>query len=301
MAGLKEIRDRLSSVGATVQLTSAMKMVSASKLRKAQTNHIRLRGYMQEMGVIFGAVMEAKEENEMMKLFIEGTGGSPKKVLIIVFTSNKGLCGSFNSHVCKMVEERLNTKYAHLEIGTEVQLLCFGSKGADYFAKKGYVLYENPYGANTEQMGYEEVSHLAYKIVGEYYLSEFDRVEVVYHHPVNAAVQNLRTIQILPTEGFFRKVIATGHEPQKPTHYILQPSRAEILKDLLPILFSVGIYFLLESSRVSEHGARMTAMSKASENADALIHVLNRQYNRLRQSAITNELLEIVSGANALR
>lgn len=329
MAGLKEIRKRLSTVESTRQLTSAMKMVSASKLRKAQHSQLRLKAYTQELAVLFNNIVGNEElENPAIESLLHGDKDlKNERVLILVLTSDKGLCGTFNTQICKAVEERIKTIYSHLKLGENLQLLCIGSKGAEYFRRKSYPVLENRYDINVEKLDYEMLKGFVNTLLEDFYMSIYSRIEVAFFLPVNAAVQKLKIMPILPLGDWFsdpifkdeKKAQTQAQAQAQPqtlaqkqtqgdaatskylTEYIMEPEKHKMLKDFLPLVAVSVMYFVFMSSLVSEHGARMTAMSKATDNAETLSKALNRQYNKMRQASITNELLEIVSGANALK
>jgi F-type H+-transporting ATPase subunit gamma len=290
MASGKEVRLRIASVKSTMQITKAMKMVSAAKLRRATERIVQIRPYAEQL-------------NNTLVNIVSNLGGEANisfaeerqinKVLIVIVSSDKGLCGGFNANVVKAVKSLLINKYADLVEKNKVELLFIGKKANDAFKTfKGY--------QNKEFMGvfatltFEEVSKVAQWIMDNYNKKEYDRVEVVYNQFKNAAVQYTQVEQFLPI------ATATDKSANKSVNYIFEPSQEEILTELVPKILKTQFYRYTLDSNASDHGARMTAMDKATENANELLKNLTIQYNRARQAAITTELSEIVSGAAAL-
>jgi len=290
MANLKEVRNRIASVGSTQQITKAMKMVSAAKLKRATNAIIQLRPYANKLRDIL-ANLSASLEGSTSPFTAER---EPKKVLIVAVSSNRGLAGAFNMNVIKAVNQLLATTYAAQHREGNVSIVAIGKKTQDYFEKRKF----NVIGNNNEvyqQLSFENVSKITEAIMDGFVKGEFDRVEVVYNQFKNAAVQILTTEHLLPLP----KATAIAESSQQ-VDYILEPSQAEIVEQLIPKSIKTQLYKAVLDSHASEHGARMTAMDKATENAGELLKALKLSYNQARQAAITTELTEIVSGAAAL-
>lgn len=294
MANLKEIRTRLSTVISTRQITSAMKMVSAAKLRKAQDAIIQMRPYAEKLrDILFHC--EAcfyASENPLM------SQRSAKKVLILVITSNRGLCGSFNVNVAKKGLQIAHEEYAeHLSAGN-VEFLTIGKKGADYLKARGYKVVAERNDL-LDPPSFDTAAPFGEQLI-EFFLSgSYDRVELVYNSFRNALVQTSVNETLLPLSPPMD--IAKGGEHEKiPEDLIIEPSPSFIVERLIPKLIKTYFYKALLDSFASEHGARMTAMHKASDNASQLITDLRMTYNKARQSTITNEIIEIVGGAESL-
>ena len=283
MANLKEIRGRISSISSTMQITSAMKMVSAAKLKKAQDAIVMLRPYSEKLQEIIENVSAASDSDNVSVFAAER---EVKKVLFITVTSNRGLAGAFNSSVIKELNNQLA---ADDNVGTEV--LTIGKKAFDA-VRRSRTLYDNQ-SALFDKLSFEQVSNVTERVMADFKAGRFDKVFVIYNRFINAATQEVVTEQVLP--------IAV---PEKTTEinvdYIFEPGRQEILDTLIPKSIKTQVFKAILDSVASEHGARMTAMHKATDNAEALRNDLKIFYNKARQAAITNEILEIVSGAEAL-
>lgn len=283
MANLKEIRGRITSISSTMQITSAMKMVSAAKLKKATDAIVMLRPYSEKLQEII--------ENVSSTVDLEGVSSyteerEVKKVLYIVVTSNKGLAGAFNSSVIK----ELNHSIA--DVSHEIEILTVGKKVYDA-VRRTMKVYDNQ-SAIFDGMGFEVVSNFVEKVMRDYREGNFDKVFVIYNKFINAATQEVHKEQILP--------IALPEKVDAPnTDYIFEPNAKEILEVLMPKSIKTQVYKAILDSVASEHGARMTAMHKATDNAESLRNDLKIFYNKARQAAITNEILEIVGGAEALK
>lgn len=289
MASLKEVRNRIVSVGSTQQITSAMKMVSAAKLRRAQEAVTQMRPYANKMREIL--------ENLSASLSsVEGgfaTQREVKNVLIVVITSNRGLCGGFNSNVIKRSVLATKEEFA----GAKIHYLAIGKKGADVFKKSAFTqafpeLYST---AHFDQLNYTNISPVAEKIMDAFAAGTYDKVVLVYNQFKNAAVQITQMEQYLPVVA-----VKKSNKKDLTADYIFEPSQEQILLDLIPRSLKTQLYKATLDSVASEHGARMTAMHKATDNAQELIRALKISYNKARQAAITNEILEIVGGAEAL-
>jgi F-type H+-transporting ATPase subunit gamma len=287
MANLKEIRNRISSVGSTMQITSAMKMVSAAKLKRAQDAVTQMRPYAGKLREILENLSATLDLSE--NAYAEQR--EVKKVLIVGVTSNRGLCGGFNNNVIKRVGALIAQDYS----GKEVSVLCLGKKIKDVYKRTDH-FYQN---ARIEAMEdiyadlrFELVAQVADEIMAQFLNKSFDKVVIVYNRFVNAAAQIVETEQFLP-------IIPSASETEAGD-YIFEQPKMEIVEDLLPKSMKLQLYKAIRDSFASEHGARMTAMHKATDNAKELQKNLKLSYNKARQAAITNEILEIVGGAEAL-
>ena len=294
MANLKEIRTRIASVSSTRQITSAMKMVSAAKLRKAQDAITLLRPYADKMSEILGTLSASISDDENPL----AAKREVNHVLIVAITSNRGLCGTFNTNVIKGALQVAYDKFPkQLESGT-LKILPIGKKGNDFFLKKNYRLHEGSYNHLLDASNFDTTVPLVQMIMDTFLNKSYDHVEIVYNQFKNAAVQIPVAEQFLPIEKIEVKQEkisrAVVHD------YIFEPSKEFIIQELMPKSLKMNFYRILLDSLASEHGARMTSMHKATDNATDLIRDLKLEYNKARQSSITNEILEIVSGANAL-
>lgn len=291
MANLKEIRTRISSVTSTKQITSAMKMVAAARLKKAQDAIVQIRPYANHLHKILQTLSANLDKDEGN---VYGEVRELNKVLIVVITSNRGLCGAFNMNIIKKAREVATTKYEKQFNYGNVDFYTIGKKGWDFFGKKGYNVYKQNIDI-FDNLTYENARHIAEEIMHLFIEKKFDAIEIVYNSFRNPAVQDMSAEQFLPVEIEEEKDIAHHH-----LDYIFEPSKTKIIKELIPRSLKTQFYKALIDSFAAEHGARMTAMHKATDNATELIKELNIQYNKARQAAITNEIIEIVSGAEAL-
>jgi F-type H+-transporting ATPase subunit gamma len=293
MANLKAIRVRITSVKSTRQITSAMKMVSAAKLRKAQDKIVKLRPYVNKLQEILAGLSQSLADAEVENVY--GRISEPEKILIVVVTSNRGLCGAFNANVIKETRRLISENYADQYRKGNIRILTIGKKGYDYFRKLQVKMLPEQNNL-LNHLSFENVATVADAIMTSFVSREYDKVEIVYNQFKNAAVQNLTTEMFLPvTAG------AKGKIPAEPVDYIYEPTQEDIVKDLIPKSLKIQFYKAVLDSFVAEHGARMTAMHKATDNATTMIRELTLQYNKARQAAITNQILEVVSGAEALR
>lgn len=293
MANLKAIRVRITSVKSTKQITSAMKMVSAAKLRKAQDKIVRLRPYATKLHEILVGLSQSLADSEVENIY--GRQSSPNKVLIVVITSNRGLCGAFNSNVIKETRRIISEKYSNQNRNGNLWLLTIGRKGYDFFRKQNIKMLPEQNNL-LHDLSFDNVSRLSEEVMKRFTSMEFDKVEFVYNQFKNAAVQNLTNESFLPVEA-----VISGKVKDAPVDYIYEPDKEGIVKDLIPKSLKIQFYKAVLDSFVAEHGARMTAMHKATDNATTMIRDLTLQYNKARQSTITNQILEVVSGAEALR
>ena len=284
MANLKEIRNRISSVSSTMQITSAMKMVSAAKLKKAQDAITAMRPYADKLTELLQS-LSATLDNDSGSKF--ATQREVNKVLIVAITSNRGLCGAFNSNIIKEVT-RLTNSYAN----QEVSYVTIGKKANDAFSKVGNVLANKS--EVFDDLTFDNVAEIAQMLMDKFTEGEFDKIEIVYNKFKNAATQIVMTEQFLPI------VPVSQEDSNVNLDYIFEPSKIEIVEQLIPKSLKTQLYKGIRDSFASEHGARMTAMHKATDNATELRDQLKLTYNKARQAAITNEILEIVGGAEAL-
>ena len=290
MANLKEVRNRIASVSSTQQITKAMKMVSAAKLKRATSAIIQLRPYANKMKDILANLSASLDESNSP--FIQER--ETHKVLVIAISSNRGLAGAFNMNVIKTTNKLISEKYSEQYRKGNVHIVAIGKKVQDFYEKRKY----NVIGNNNElysELTFENASKITEAIMIGFAKGEYDRVDLVYNQFRNAAVQILTTEQLLPVPKAENVTDAT-----KQIDYILEPSQEEIVEQLIPKSIKTQVYKAILDSHASEHGARMTAMDKATENAGDLLKALKLSYNQARQAAITTELTEIVSGAAAL-
>ena len=282
MANLKEIRNRISSVSSTMQITSAMKMVSAAKLKKAQDAITAMRPYSDKLTQML--------VNLSLSVDFENVYLSPRQVknkLILCITSNRGLCGAFNSNVIKKCTEIANSS------DENVSFFCIGKKGGDILSKTHNVIQSN--NVVFDDLTFENISTIADKVMSMFLNKEYDSVQIVYNKFKNAATQIVTQEQYLPIENNNSK-----DDEKDSSDYIFEPTQIEIISELIPKSLKTQLYKSVRDSYASEHGARMTAMHKATDNATELRDQLKLTYNKARQAAITNEILEIVGGAEAL-
>ena len=293
MANLKAIRIRITSVKSTRQITSAMKMVSAAKLRKAQDKILRLRPYANKLHEILVGLSQSLADSEIENIY--GRKSSPDKILIVLITSNRGLCGAFNSNVIKEARRIISEKYYDQFRNGNVKMLTIGKKGFDFFRKQNVNLLPDQ-NSLLHDLTFNNVSRVAEEVMHSFTSGEFDKVELIYNQFKNAAVQNLTYELFLPVESAPAEKVKTTL-----IDYIYEPNQEEIIRELIPKSLKIQFYKAVLDSFVAEHGARMTAMHKATDNATNMIRDLTLQYNKARQSTITNQILEVVSGAEALR
>lgn len=294
MPGLKEVRTRIASVKSTQQITNAMKMVAASKFRKAQTAIIKLRPYAAKLREILQN-LSASIENSEENLFAQQR--KPEKVLLVVITSNRGLCGAFNANIIKTTVGLLQQDYAGQFANGNLQLITIGSRASEFFRKRKYPVLES-YDSLLDHLKFDTVTPLAEKLMKSFAAKEFDRIALVYNQFRNAAVQRLVVEQYLPVAPATTSATA---KVKTETDYIFEPGKETIVRELIPKTLRIQLFKALLDSFASEQGARMTAMQKATDNAQDLLRELNITYNKARQNSITNALIEIVSGAEALK
>ena len=293
MANLKEVRTRIESVKSTQQITSAMKMVAASKLRKAQNAIIKLRPYASKLHEILQNLSKSIEDSKE-NAFSEVREAD--KILLIIIASNRGLCGAFNSNIIKAANNLMATKYSKQFKSGKLEIFCIGKKISDYYSKEDYKIAEIS-NKIFDDLSFENVAPIAENLMKDFSVKKYDRIEIIYNQFKNAAVQRLITEQYLPIVSDEQ---SDSQHQEVNANYIFEPSKEEILKELIPKSLKIQLYKAILDSYASEQGARMTAMHQATENAKEILKDLKLSYNKARQAAITNEILEIVSGANAL-
>jgi F-type H+-transporting ATPase subunit gamma len=284
MANLKEIRNRITSVSSTMQITSAMKMVSAAKLKKAQDAITAMRPYADKLTELLQSLSATLDADSGSKY---ATQRKVKKVLIVAVTSNRGLAGAFNSNIIKEVNRLTSKTYAN----KEVSYLAIGKKANDAFKKTNKVISNES--AIYDDLTFDNVAEIADMLMAKFVAGEFDKIEIIYNKFKNAATQIVTTEQFLP-------IVPVQSDSNVNLDYIFEPSKVEIVEQLIPKSLKTQLYKGIRDSFASEHGARMTAMHKATDNAKELRDQLKLTYNKARQASITNEILEIVGGAEAL-
>ncbi|UZR95042.1 ATP synthase F1 subunit gamma [Chondrinema litorale] len=293
MPNLKEVKNRIVSVKSTQQITKAMKMVAAAKLRKAQDRIIQIRPYSQKLNNILQNVSATLGDEIENAYAVER---EVKKVLIVVITSDRGLCGGFNANVSKKALSLIEGKYQTQLASGNVEILSIGKKGYDYFKRRDF-------NVNTEylelfsDLNFDSVRAAAEYAMNGFLAKEFDVVDIIYNEFKNVATQETIVEQFLPITS---EVSSGNKEQDVQMDYIFEPNKMDIVKELIPKSLKISFYKFLLESNAAEHGARMTAMDKATDNAQELIKELQLTYNRTRQAAITTEILEIVGGAEAL-
>jgi F-type H+-transporting ATPase subunit gamma len=292
MAGqLKEVRNRIRSIQNTQQITKAMKMVSAAKLRRAQDHIIQMRPYAQKLQELLSNIVRNSEGDLGMDLAVER---NVEKVLLIVITSDRGLAGAYNANIIKLAKATIREKYSAQAAKGNVTIWSMGKKGYEHFAKNNYKVTDT-YKDMFLNLNFEHVQAAAQAAVRAFENKEFDSVELVYSQFRNAATQSFVVEKFLPIPKVEKKPGTAN------TDFIFEPSREQLVAELMPKILNTQLYKAVLDASASEHGARMTAMDKASDNANELLKSLRLSYNRARQAAITTELTEIVSGAAALQ
>lgn len=292
MAGqLKEVRNRIKSVQNTQQITKAMKMVSAAKLRKAQDGIVQMRPYAKKLQEVLSNIVSGSDGSAGSNLSIERP---IEKVLMIVITSDRGLCGAYNANIIKAAKATIREKYSTQQAKGNVTIWAIGKKGYEHFVKNKFKA-DATYKDIFLHLSFEAVQACAQAAVKAFENKEFDRVELVYSEFKNAATQRFVVEQFLPIPKVAKK------QGAKNTDFIFEPTKEELIAELMPKILNTQLFKAVLDANASEHGARMTAMDKATENANELLKTLKISYNRARQAAITTELTEIVSGAAALQ
>lgn len=288
---LKEVRNRIKSVQSTQQITKAMKMVSAAKLRRAQDAITQMRPYAQKLQEMLSNIVSSSDGDMSLSL---ATERPVEKALIIVVTSDRGLCGGYNSNLIKLAKHTIKEKYSSQQAKGNVKVLPIGKKGYEHFTKNGFNVVSDFWGIFSD-LRFETVQAAAKYAMNAFAAKEVDAVEIIYSEFKNAASQVFIAEQFLPV----KKVAQTGNK--KKSDFIFEPDQQVLIAELMPKILNTQLYKAVLDANASEHGARMTAMDKASDNANELLKSLKISYNRARQAAITTELTEIVSGAAALQ
>lgn len=293
MANLKEVRTRIASVSSTQQITSAMKMVSAAKFRKAQNAIIGMRPYANQLAQILADIDNGDGVQTPYHQVRE-----VRNVLLVVVTSNKGLCGGFNNNVIKQAQARIEQYRAELP-SAHIDMITLGKRGSEFFSKNfGRVVAS--YDELLDHVSFEGVASLADDLMQQFCAKKYDRIELIYNQFKNSLTQILSTEQFLPLEA--GKLPGAKREKSAASNdFIYEPSKEEILREMVPLTLRSHFYRVVLDSLAAEHGARMNAMQKATDNAAELLKELKLSYNKARQAAITNEIIEIVSGSEALK
>jgi F-type H+-transporting ATPase subunit gamma len=294
MANLKEVRNRITSVNSTRQITSAMKLVSAAKLRRAQDAIVRMRPYAEKLREILDNLsqsVETSENNPYTAVREE------KNILLVVVTSNRGLCGAFNANVINETNKILTGKYAEQKTAGNVSVITVGKKASTFFQKRTEAKFISSHDDLYSALTFDNVKVLAESVMSDFASGKYDKVYFIYNKFITAATQQVLVEQFLP-------VVPPAEDTQNTSlannDYIFEPSKEEIVETLIPTSLKTQFFKVLLDSHAAEHGARMTAMHKATDNAGDLLKELKLTYNKERQAAITNEILEIVAGAEAL-
>jgi F-type H+-transporting ATPase subunit gamma len=287
---LKEVRNRIKSVTSTQQITKAMKMVSAAKLRRAQDAITQMRPYAHKLQEMLSNIVSNSDGDVDMALAAERT---VNKVMIIIVTSDRGLCGGYNSNLIKLVKQTIQDKYANQFAKGDVQILPIGKKGYEFFTKNGFKVVDTYWNIFTG-LSFEKVQTAANYAMEAFANKEVDAVELVFSEFKNAATQMFISEPFLPVQK------VTGNAGGQKADFIFEPNQEILIAELMPKILNTQLFKAVLDGNASEHGARMTAMDKASDNANELLKSLKISYNRARQAAITTELTEIVSGAAAL-
>jgi len=292
MATLRDIKRSISGVKSTQKITKAMKMVSAARLSKAQENIINSRPYSRKISEVLGQLLAIEKNYEHPFLLESGD----EKIAIIAVSSDRGLCGAFNNNIISEVERMIKEDYSEQNKNNNLSLICMGKKTNDYFNRHGYNVIQGFNGIFSD-LKFDFVAQLNKQLSGKFISSEFDKIIVVYNKFISVAQQKVTTIQLFP----IKPEVSDDSLQEANIDYIFEPDKKTIIDGLLPQYLNVQLWTVLLDSYAGELGARMTAMDMATENASEMISSLQLTYNKRRQAAITNEILEIVSGANALK
>ena len=288
MASLKEVKSRILSVNSTQQITKAMKMVAAAKLRRAQDRVIQLRPYSDKLQTILNNLSSSSGSNSK---FLEER--KINKVLLIVVGSDRGLCGSFNSSVIKYTNQLIESDYKKHYENKRLTILPIGKKMFDHYKKRNFLILDK-FWSILKKSSYDDVAGISNFLMNEFILENYDKIDIIFNEFKNVAVQNTMTSTFLPVNE------ENDDEDKNDTNYIFEPNQKDILNKLIPKALTANLFKTILESNASEQGARMTAMSQATDNATELLKELKLSYNRSRQAAITKEILEIVGGAEAL-
>lgn len=295
MPNLKEVRNRIVSVNSTRQITSAMKLVSAAKLKKAQDAITKMRPYSNKLTEILQNLSQSIDASEG----VYSTQREVKNVLLVVVTSNRGLCGAFNANVIKRANWAIEGQYKHLQQEGGVHVMTVGKKATQFFAKKTNVQNDGSFDEIFNGISFENIIPVAEQIMKMFVDGKIDKVEFFYNQFKTAAsqlVQQEQFLPVLPPDSS-----ANAQKNTNAVDYIFEPSKEEIIENLIPLSLKTQFFKIILDSNASEHGARMTAMHKATDNAGEMLKALKLSYNKARQAAITNEILEISAGAEALK
>jgi len=301
MANLKEVRNRIISVNSTQQITKAMKMVSAAKLKRAVDASATMAPYAQKLTEMIENI--GPELGDLQNIYAQKR--EVKKVLLVIVTSNRGLAGAFNSNIIRMAYNYIRETYLGTMKMEDIQILAIGKKGFEFFKRRGFTILDNSSDIFND-LKYQASSKIADQIMHGFERGDWDRVELFYNRFKNAALQFQEKITLLPVQNLGKELVETEIMDGKVksfgliNNYIFEPSIERLVEYLVPESIRASVYSSLLSSFAAEHGARMTSMDKATDNAAELLRAYKLQYNRARQASITNEILEIVSGANAL-
>lgn len=307
MPSLKEVRVRIESIKSTQQITSAMKLVAASKLRRTQNAVQALAPYAKKLREILNNLSSSLEDTEEA---MYSKVRPVEKVLLIVVTSNRGLCGPFNGNIIKAARQHIEENFKGINQKGNLDIYAIGKKGADFFKKNKYKVV-NSNTAIFDDLTFANATVIAEELMSAYATKQYDRIEVIYNHFKNAAQQVITVEQYLPITAMpadmsigrksAQAMSAPQEEPKKRADFIFEPEKSVLVRELIPRILKMQLYKTVLDSFTSEHGARMTAMSQATDNAREILKQLQLSYNKARQAAITKELLEIVSGAEALK
>ena len=307
MPSLKEVRIRIESIKSTQQITSAMKLVAASKLRRTQTAVQALAPYAAKLREILGNLSSSLEDTDEA---MYSASRPAEKVLLICITSNRGLCGPFNGNVIKAVRQHIDENYAEVNKKGNLDIFAIGKKGSDFFRKNTNYKLVNSNTAIFDALTFANTTAIAEDLMKAFAAKQYDRIEIIYNHFKNAAQQVMQIEQFLPISAVPENLAigrksaqpaAQTEEKKKQADYIFEPEKNVLVRELIPRILKVQFYKAVLDSFAAEHGARMTAMSQATDNARDLLRQLQLSYNKARQASITKELLEIVSGAEALK
>ncbi len=290
MAGLKEIRNRIASVKSTRQITSAMKMVSAAKLKKSQDRITQIKPYAAKLVDVLLEVSSSLDQ-EHKGIFNEER--NPENVLIVLMASNRGLCGAFNSNICKAAISHIQNKYPEQAKNNKVKFFTIGKKAGEFIKKQNFEIIKSA-DYIYDNSNFESVAKISEYLMKLFADKVFDRIDLVYNSFKNAAMQIQTVEQFLP-------MTVNRNERSNPSEYIFEPNLNEILEEVIPKALKIQFFKAILDTSAAEHGARMTAMHQATDNATNMIHELTLEYNKARQASITKEILEIVSGAEALK
>ncbi len=296
MAGLKEVRERIKSVKSTQQITKAMKLVSASKLKKAQDRIVKMRPYSAKLQDVLSNIMGNVNVGELSLSY--NIERPVNRVLLVIVTSDRGLCGGFNSNLIKTAKKLTNEVYADQISKGNLTILPIGKKGYDAFKRNEKIDFNTTYINLFQNLTFENAGIAAEEIMKAFTAGEYDKVEVVFAEFKNAATQIFQSVQFLPVPKVTSTVSAASKTAK--SNYSFEPNKEDLLMELVPKILKTSFFRYILDTNASEHGARMVAMESATNNANDLIKRLNIEYNKARQASITNQIMEIVSGAAAL-